>query len=88
MNSPQNLLKLAESYLKELVTPQANTIDNDNKALQNTLFGLVKLGLLALKVRSSNSHEDFGSVIDLLLVSKSVSQTPTICRISVDTKWF
>lgn len=66
MNSPQNLLKLAKSYLKESVAPLANTIDNDDMALQNALIGLGKLGLLALKVHSSNSREDFQSFQELV----------------------
>lgn len=53
MQARQQPLNLAKSFLIDAVKPNANEIDSDAQMLKNALFGLGKLGLLALRVPAS-----------------------------------
>ncbi|MGB3206645.1 MAG: acyl-CoA dehydrogenase family protein [Crinalium sp.] len=44
------MLPIAESYLREIVAPQAAAIDTDAKVLQNAIAGLGDRNLLALRI--------------------------------------
>ena len=49
-NEQQGLLEIAQSYLREVVAPQAGMIDGDTEALKAALQGMGSRALLALRV--------------------------------------